>query len=84
MNQPTKEHPHVVATREKLAAVRGHWNEVQQAAGVSYSWLTKFARGEISNPTIHTLQAVSDGCDVVLAVLDQLPSRKHASASPVN
>lgn len=41
--------------------------------GVSRSWLTQFARGGITNPTIDTLQTVSDACDRVLDVEQAAP-----------
>jgi transcriptional regulator with XRE-family HTH domain len=67
------DHPSVVATRDKVNRCKGHWTRLLEltAAGrnepVSRSWLSQFARGEITNPTIGTLQAVSDACDQVLA-----------------
>lgn len=76
MSQVTTEHPQVTAAREKLLSIRGHWPEVEKASKVSYSWLQKFARGDITNPTIETLQAVSDACDCVATVLAQLPSKQ--------
>lgn len=83
MSHAQTEHPQVTATRIKLLGIRGHWPEVGKAAGVSYSWLQKFARGDITNPTIDTLQAVSDGCDTVAAVIAQLPSRQQSTAAAV-
>lgn len=47
-------------TRELLERHRGRWPVVCAAAGVSYSWVSKLARGEISNPTIQRLQRVHD------------------------
>ena len=60
------EHPAVVNARELLDRCRGHWPVVEKRSGVSYSWLSKFARGEIANPGVDTLQAVRDACDAVL------------------
>jgi len=56
------EHPTVTAARERLNDLKGRWPEIAEASGVSYSWLQKFARSEITNPTIGTLQAVVDAC----------------------
>jgi transcriptional regulator with XRE-family HTH domain len=35
---------------------RGQWKAIEQATGVSYSWLSKFARGKITNPGYATLK----------------------------
>jgi len=47
-------------TRDLLERHRGRWPAVGVRAGVSYSWISKLARGEISNPTIQRLQRVHD------------------------
>jgi transcriptional regulator with XRE-family HTH domain len=60
------EHPAVINARELLNKCRGSWAAVEKQSGVSYSWLSKFARAEINNPQINTLQAVSDACTRVL------------------
>lgn len=73
------EHPAVTATRRKVEDCKGHWPRVieltrdESGDAVSRSWLSQFARGEITNPTIGTLQAVSDACDQVLAELPAHP-----------
>lgn len=48
------------ATRDLLERYRGRWPAVCADADVSYSWVSKLARGEISNPTIQRLQRVHD------------------------
>lgn len=60
------EHPAVINAREMLNKCRGQWAAVEKQSGVSYSWLSKFARAEITNPQINTLQAVQDACTRVL------------------
>ena len=60
------EHPAVASARELLNKCRGNWAAVEKQSGVSYSWLSKFARCEIPNPGVETLQAVSDACTRVL------------------
>ena len=35
---------------------KGDWQRVARTAGVSYSWLTKFAQGRIPNPGYMTLK----------------------------
>jgi hypothetical protein len=62
------EHPNVVAVRAKLKSCdKAHWALISKTANVSSSWLYTFARGDISNPTINNLQAVSDACDASLS-----------------
>lgn len=45
-------------TREMLAKCRGRWPEVAERSGVSHPWISKFARGQIPNPGVLTLDAV--------------------------
>lgn len=59
------DHPQVIAARAALERCRGYWNLIASQSGLSYSWLSKFARGEANNPTIGSLQAVVDACEVV-------------------
>lgn len=42
--------------REALEKRRGYWRQVEREAGISYSWLSKFARGCIKNPGVETLK----------------------------
>ena len=60
-------HPSVTRARQLVELCRAQWNTIENEAGVSQSWLYKFAGGEITNPTINTLQAVSDACEALLA-----------------
>jgi hypothetical protein len=60
------EHPYVSEVRESLELCRGHWGRVASRSGVSYSWLSQFARGLITNPTINQLQVVKSACDAVI------------------
>ena len=39
---------------------RGDWAEIAAGAGVSYSWLSKFANGHIPNPGFATLCKLHD------------------------
>lgn len=48
------------ATRELLDRHRGRWPAVAAAAAVSYSYVSKIARGETTNPTILPLQRLHD------------------------
>lgn len=54
------EPPLVSKTRALLQARRGDWPKVAAAADVSYSWLCKFAAGDIPSPGIVKLQSVHD------------------------
>ena len=47
-------------TRALLELHRGGWVGIGAKTCVSYSWLSKIARGEITNPTILRLQRVHD------------------------
>ncbi len=42
--------------RELLHKRRGDWKAVADGSGVSYSWLSKFANGHITNPGYSTLR----------------------------
>lgn len=59
------EHAKVIEVRARLHERKGHWVQIGKASGVSYSWLSQFARGKITNPTINTLQAVADACEAI-------------------
>ena len=43
-----------------LDARKGDWPAVAHDAGVSYSWLTKYAAGKIGNPGYATLVKLRD------------------------
>jgi transcriptional regulator with XRE-family HTH domain len=53
--------------RTRLVQLSGRYPEISERSGVSYSWLSKFARGErgtrASFGTISKLQAALDGLD---------------------
>lgn len=46
--------------RSLLKQRKGHWRKIADAAGVSYSWVCKFAGGEIPNPGYARLQRLHD------------------------
>lgn len=50
--------PLIADTRARLEARRGDWPQVARDAGVSYSWLCKFAVGTIANPGANHLHAL--------------------------
>ncbi len=41
-----------------LNARRGEWRDIAAKSDVSYSWLSKFANGHISNPGYATLRGL--------------------------
>jgi len=44
--------------RSGLQLNKGRWPLISRRAGVSYSWLTKFAQGRIANPGARQLESV--------------------------
>lgn len=42
--------------RRLIELHRGQWKAVETATGVSHSWISKFARGKITNPGYATLK----------------------------
>lgn len=51
-------------TRDRLRKHEGQYAEIaRQFPGLSYSWLTKFAHREDSNPTTTTLQQLIEALD---------------------
>jgi hypothetical protein len=62
----------VAAVRAKVERCRGHWPAVMRKARVSRSWLSQFSRGGITDPRVGTLQSVSEACDEVIGIIDQL------------
>lgn len=51
-----------VEVRDLLEKRRGDWQAIARdaAAGVSYSWLSKFVNGHIENPGYATLKRLRD------------------------
>lgn len=47
-----------IEVRSLLESKRGEWRTIAIDAGVSYSWLSKFACGRIENPGYATLRRV--------------------------
>jgi hypothetical protein len=51
-------------TVERLRQHEGRYAEIaRQAPAISYSWLTKLAHGQITNPTVTSLQQLIDALD---------------------
>src|SRR5687767_8837631 len=48
-----------VHVKQLLDQRRGNWQAVAEGSGVSYSWLSKFARGTIDNPGYATLKRLA-------------------------
>lgn len=45
--------------KARLSRVKGDWPVIAQKSGLSYSWVCKFAVGQISNPGYETLRKLS-------------------------
>lgn len=64
----------------RLRAHEGQYAEIaRQNEHISYSWLTKLAHGQITNPTVSSLQQLIDALDE----FEGLPPRAAAVAAPV-
>lgn len=51
-------------TRARLRRHEGSYVEIARAnPGISYSWLTKLAHGQATNPTIESLQQLIEALD---------------------
>lgn len=51
-------------TRTRLRRHEGRYIEIARAnPGISYSWLTKVAHGQATNPTIESLQQLIEALD---------------------
>ena len=48
----------VESLRQQLKA-RGGYPAIAKATGISLSWFYQFARGELNNPTVETLDKIS-------------------------
>ena len=60
-----------------LKARKGDWTAISLAAGVSYSWLSKFVNGHIPNPGYATLNRLHK----VLSVQEQEPAQALANSA---
>lgn len=58
----------------KLHSRRGNWPAIARRAGVSYSWIVKFANAKIPDPRLGSLERLQ-------AALDS-PSAAPSEASP--
>lgn len=58
-SQRTPKAPDLVQeVRDLLRQHRGQWKKIAPSSGVSYSWLSKFARGHIEDPGYGMLHRV--------------------------
>ncbi|CAB3660248.1 hypothetical protein LMG26696_03332 [Achromobacter pulmonis] len=69
----------ITTVRSQLLARKGSWPAICEEAGVSYSWLTKYAQGKITNPGSRQLEAVSRCLGGAGA---QAPANPPAAAEP--
>jgi transcriptional regulator with XRE-family HTH domain len=64
---------------------RGQWKAIEAATGVSYSWLSKFARGKIHNPgyaTLKRLHSILTDMPAPPAMPIVVPKKKAPQKSP--
>lgn len=66
--------PLVDETRTRLVRFHGRYPEIGRMADLSYSWLTKFAQGRATNPTMRNLEPL-------IAALTTLEEREKATPS---
>lgn len=64
-------------TRTRLVKFHGRYPEIGRMAGLSYSWLTKFAQGRALNPTMRNLEPLQ-------RALDELEAAERNAAAEVS
>lgn len=62
---------------------RGDWRAISLAADVSYSWLSKFANGHITNPGYATLSRLYKVLQTPAAPANAAPAATESVAPPV-
>jgi len=55
----------VADMRRRLVKHRGHFRALCEEPDIDYSWLSKFANGKITNPTIGKLEALDAALEKV-------------------
>jgi DNA-binding phage protein len=75
-------HPLVSKGRRLVELTRHDWGTVAKNAGVSTSWLYKFAQGNIPNPTLRSVQSVIDACELILAKSKSKAARNGSNLEP--
>lgn len=43
----------------RLQAAKGQWPKICEETGLDYSWLTKFAQGQIKNPSARKIEQLA-------------------------
>lgn len=56
-------HKMTVRLQKDLDSRKGEWAKIAAYSGLSYSWLSKFNRGLMSNPTIESLERLETALD---------------------
>lgn len=59
--------PDIPALRAEVASRKGQWAAIARAGPFDYSWVVRFARGDIAEPKLSKLGRLGE-------VLDELPS----------
>ncbi len=62
-----KEEPLDDQVKRLLVRCKGQWRALSDDTGISYSWITKFAQGHITNPGYARLVALRDHLVAALA-----------------
>lgn len=67
----------------RLRAHEGQYAEIaRQNEHISYSWLTKLAHGQITNPTVSSLQQLIDALDQHEGVVRAAPAAATVDVTP--
>lgn len=67
----------------RLRVHEGQYAEIaRQNEHISYSWLTKLAHGQITNPTVSSLQQLIDALDQHEGVVRAAPVAATADVTP--
>lgn len=65
----------VTDARKRLRVFQGQYPAISRSTGLSYSWLTKFAQGKMTNPTLRNLGPLLDALDSMEA--EQAKTHHH-------
>lgn len=69
------ETPDISALRAEVAARKGQWAAIARVGEFDYSWVVRFARGDIAEPRLSKLHRMRDA-------LDRLPAEAAPGGRP--
>jgi hypothetical protein len=55
--------PDIEALRAEVNARKGQWAALARVGGFDYSWLIRFARGDVAEPRMSRLQKTREALD---------------------